>query len=380
MSKNVYSSGLRNVGSYQVSGEPFVTGSTISDGAEQQIEFPQVTNNITVKYNATRTAVSWTGRTANDGGGFFVSNLDSSPDEMNDGDPYTIVAWMKVTHVPADTNKDYLFYTTGGAGTRSIYLRYIDSSDRLSVHMFFHDGATEVIEELAVVGCGLADGRYHHLAIAQNGSGEVSVYLDGQEIGTATYSIGSHESQEIESLYIGHGSAAQKAFWSELAIFKHFLDDTEIEEAYNSGSHFDLRSHSQNTDLVHYWVFGDNPNDVLSPKASIEFEDLTSENRLLPVSIVNGEGELLVEKIALGGEARIHFRSSGSLPNVETNRHYWSLKSHETSEERTFTMNVKTKEIYISANGGDVDYSLHADLTNIPSSRMYQHTGSGVDE
>lgn len=379
MSKNVYGSGLRSVGSYQVSGEPFVTGSTITSGQEEKIEFPQVTNNITVKYNATRTAVSWTGKELNDGGGFFVQNLDS-PDEMDDGDPYTIVAWIKVVHDPSDTDKDYIFYTTGGAGTRSIYLRYVDATDRLSVHMFYHDGSSEVVKELAIVGCGLADGKYHHIAIAQDGSGNVDVYLDGQEIATVQYSIGSHVSQEIKSLYIGHGSQAQRAFWSELGVFKHFLSDSEIREAYNSGGYFDLQNHSLNSDLIHYWVFGDNPDDVLSPKADIEFQDLTTENRLFPVSIVDGEGELIVEKIAFGGEARIHFRSSGSLPNVETNRHYWSLKPRETSIEREITMNVKSKEIYISANGGDVDYSLHADLTNIPSSRMYEHTGSGVDE
>ena len=76
------------------------------------------------------------------------------------------------------------------------------------------------------------------------------------------------------------------------------------------------------------------------------------------------------------GDLRVHYRSTGSLPDVETNKHYWTLDS----QNEQITMNVKTKEIYLSSDGGDVDYSLHADLTNIPSSRMYQHTGSGVDE
>ena len=40
--------GLRNVGSYQVSGHPFLTGSTIGTGAEQKIEFPYVTRSVTV--------------------------------------------------------------------------------------------------------------------------------------------------------------------------------------------------------------------------------------------------------------------------------------------------------------------------------------------
>ena len=40
--------GLRSVGSYQVSGHPFVTGSTIGDQIEMRVEFPFVTKKITV--------------------------------------------------------------------------------------------------------------------------------------------------------------------------------------------------------------------------------------------------------------------------------------------------------------------------------------------
>ena len=43
-----YGTGLRNVGSYQASGHPYVTGSTIINGAEKAIEFPFVTKSVTV--------------------------------------------------------------------------------------------------------------------------------------------------------------------------------------------------------------------------------------------------------------------------------------------------------------------------------------------
>jgi len=39
--------GLRNVGSYQVSGQPFITGSRMATGEEKRIDFPYVTKNIT---------------------------------------------------------------------------------------------------------------------------------------------------------------------------------------------------------------------------------------------------------------------------------------------------------------------------------------------
>jgi len=40
--------GLGSVGSYQVAGAPFMTGSTITGGAEVEIKFPAVTRSITI--------------------------------------------------------------------------------------------------------------------------------------------------------------------------------------------------------------------------------------------------------------------------------------------------------------------------------------------
>ena len=51
-SSNPYYVGLQNVGSYQVSGEPFVTGSVtapISTNTPLQISFPQVTQRVVVE-------------------------------------------------------------------------------------------------------------------------------------------------------------------------------------------------------------------------------------------------------------------------------------------------------------------------------------------
>lgn len=40
--------GLRNVGSYQISGHPYVTGSTLHAGQEKKVPFPYVTKKITI--------------------------------------------------------------------------------------------------------------------------------------------------------------------------------------------------------------------------------------------------------------------------------------------------------------------------------------------
>ena len=44
-----YSAGLRNVGSYQVSGHPYITGSLlVHNGQEMKISFPYVTKAVTI--------------------------------------------------------------------------------------------------------------------------------------------------------------------------------------------------------------------------------------------------------------------------------------------------------------------------------------------
>ena len=47
MSSNIYSSGISNVGSYQASGAPYLTGSTV-DTSETTFTFPRVTKRIVV--------------------------------------------------------------------------------------------------------------------------------------------------------------------------------------------------------------------------------------------------------------------------------------------------------------------------------------------
>ena len=46
---NKYNVGIHNVGSYQISGWPWITGSVIKNGATRKISFPMVTKSIIVK-------------------------------------------------------------------------------------------------------------------------------------------------------------------------------------------------------------------------------------------------------------------------------------------------------------------------------------------
>ena len=49
MSSNIYTAGLKNAGSYKVSGQPYITGSFIAKDGQVKIEFPYVAKNIRIR-------------------------------------------------------------------------------------------------------------------------------------------------------------------------------------------------------------------------------------------------------------------------------------------------------------------------------------------
>ena len=79
--------GLRNVGSYQSSGQPFVTGAAVANLHEEKIEFPFVTKSVTVIASGT-TGDPLIGITFNNTGsgdvvaGKHYITMDSSGDSM----------------------------------------------------------------------------------------------------------------------------------------------------------------------------------------------------------------------------------------------------------------------------------------------------------
>ena len=68
---------------------------------------------------------------------------------------------------------------------------------------------------------------------------------------------------------------------------------------------------------------------------------------------------------------RITFANTGSIQGYPAC--YIELAQNETT-----TLNVKCKEVYLSAVSGDVLWKVYGSLTGIPRERMYDLTGSGI--
>lgn len=125
------SPGLGNVGSYQVSGHPWITGSAVISGEEKRFNFPYVAKHIFVKNRADHTLrVHFASTSSSPGGENIVRNqhfyplqssgtldidvrcasifISSAPDQSGS---FTIIAEM--TTIPADN----MFVLTGSGLT-----------------------------------------------------------------------------------------------------------------------------------------------------------------------------------------------------------------------------------------------------------------------
>jgi len=84
----------------------------------------------------------------------------------------------------------------------------------------------------------------------------------------------------------------------------------------------------------------------------------------------------LASEITPGEDIKIHFTSTGSSGPAVSENHYITLGDQQDS----ITLNVKCKEVFISAYGANLGYECIALLTNVPTGSMFILTGSGVNE
>ena len=86
------------------------------------------------------------------------------------------------------------------------------------------------------------------------------------------------------------------------------------------------------------------------------------------VHFESGSGVTAVTVPGLAGQQTI-----ADTADVILGNHFISVAANAS-----VTMDVKCKQFYISTKTADTSYQVFAELTNIPTSRMYNLTGSGI--
>ena len=334
-----YTAGLNNMGSFQVSGRPWLKNVTgLADGGTQYVTFPNVTKKITVKNHsgsgALKIGFADNARRAFDmpGGN---NHLETS---FTNTSAFTIAFWIKPTSLTV---------------SRVLQLGLLGQDTRLQGHSSF--GAIKLFvngnAEFSSDNMTAAD-TWVHIAVVINDTNN-KVYVNGSEEITNTEAAGAYD-----FLSIGADVSNFDDIYDEMYLFNSAFSPEEISELYADGDYFDPRDHSQAANLVSWWAFEDN-----NYRDYFATDDTTS-------TINDRIGSNNLTQPGSGGNF-----VPGRQLDTAINSHSITIPAGEELE-----LNVKTKSMFLFADGAAQDFDIYASLTNLPSERMYDLTGPGIDE
>lgn len=335
-----YSVGLQNVGSYQVSGRPFLKDLSLTGGQKVLVEFPNVTNKIKIcnDHNGSgheleimfcepRRAIDFTSTNE------YLSSTFSSVEQ------FTVSAWIKLQGTIANLR---LIQMTGGVDFR------LQTTTTPNLRLIVNGDIQTDTTLLSV-------GQWINVAVTSNGT-DNNLYLNGQLIlQSAGDASGGFTGLDIG----GSGIIGYDGTYDELVLFSTALDDSEVAELYNNGAAMKIQNHSQSSSLVSHWAFEDNnyKNFYATPDATNLIYDRISGNNL------NLTGGALTPLTFVDGRA---------IENAEA-RHKITLSGQEQ-----ITLSAKCKQIFLHALN-NLEVGIDAPLTGIPANRMFELTGPGID-
>jgi prepilin-type processing-associated H-X9-DG protein len=331
-----YSVGLQNVGSYQVSGRPFLKDLNLTGGQKVLVEFPNVTNKIKIcndhsgagheleiMFCEPKRAVSFNATNE------YYSTTFSSLSEL------TVSIWVK-TGSNVNSQRIIDFTASGNTGIRTTSTGFV---------RFLVDGNPSSLGPQLT-----ADTWYNFTLVLKDGNSKL--ILDGQlEASSADPFAGSTGFEIGDSV----GTFSLDGTYDEIALFSSALTDQEVQSLWNNGAMIQA-THSS---LISYWAFEDN-----------NYKTFYSSPDTLSLVLDRVSGNNLTLN---GSSANVAFVDGRLIENAEA-RHKITLSGQEQ-----ITLSAKCKQIFLHAIGA-LEVGIDAPLTGIPSNRMFELTGPGIDE
>tara|TARA_Y100000114_G_C11737524_1_gene317075 strand:- start:45 stop:1103 length:1059 start_codon:yes stop_codon:yes gene_type:complete len=348
---SIYTAGISNVGSYLVSGRPWLKTSTIADGAVEFYHFPKVTKQITVHndhqnaghnlevaFPEPRRAVNMPGAPGDADTEFFSSTFSSSG-------TVTVGIWFKFeTALPS---AERILELRDTAGTSSSSLR-VQTRSSNKIRLVINNTVS------GDSGALLTADTWFHLAVTINKAApETKIYLNGSLVSSLT-DTSITPSSDLGKLFLGGSTANSNGFYSDCTLFNAVLSATEISALYNGVGNIDPRTHSQSTNLVSWWAFEDNfyKNYFAIPDTGTTILDRVGSNNL---------------------------QISSGAATFDLGRHHASIfnesQSYLLDGQENMTIEAKSTFMSVKCSGGSLDYSIHASLTGIDPERMGRETG-----
>jgi len=343
-----YTAGLNNVGSFQVSGRPWLENHSFTGVESKLYEFPNVTDYIEIKND---TASGNTGNLdilfCEPRRGMQLGNAGTNPVTYYQTSGFSlsnfsISIWFK--YYNEEITKFFQLETAGGNDFRY----QIHSVSGAGTTRFFVNGVAAQAS-----GIPFTENQYHNI-IATFTDGNSNVYVDGQLIKNSSESF----SDPVVALVLG--SDAGNGFdgvYDQVLLFNKTLSEVEVANVYSSNTL--IKDITAAGSIVARYEFEDN-----HYKQFFAIADTTT-------TIQDRVGSFNLTRAATSGTEA--FVDSPNLTNA--------LSHHKITLEgqQEIRLNCKTKQVFLKSTG-DTNVNIIAGLTNIPSERMYELGGSGIDE
>ena len=354
--------GLQNVGSYRVSGRPFLTGGEISIGSERRIEFPNVTKSIKIRKETAGGSLRVHYQTAglsravflpDDNANNVIDNFISYAIPTGLTDSFTVGFWIKAPNPPRIPGALTFWWRFTGGG--QIYARI--RADGSGANAAFCRNRINNADADKVIS-NFQDGNWHHYLVTRdNDTNTIKFFFDGVEEASSTFA------SNFGFTGIELPSGGPVPYFDSITHWSVALDGTEVSELYNGGDFLDPTTHSQAANLGHWYRF----DETLEP---------ADTNEIIYDRVGNINGVINVISGLTRNAEFVEGPTNWVTNNVYSNQHYIEL----TSDREVIDLPAKCSKVYISAVGSNQNFSLFAELTEIDSDNMYDLSGSGIDE
>tara|TARA_R100001015_G_C4635130_1_gene203597 strand:- start:6805 stop:7827 length:1023 start_codon:yes stop_codon:yes gene_type:complete len=336
-----YNVGLGNVGSYQSSGKPWLkTVASLADTGTTYLEFPNVTKKVRVKNYSDAGSIH---------AGFAdnVRRAYDMPDStgklectFTSSSAFTISFWLKPG--PGVGTVTRVLELDGGLSNT----RLQGHGGNGAIKLFINNNPQSSLDHMT------APNTWSQITVVINGT-DNKVYVNGVLAFTNTTAAGA-----FTGFTIGADSTNFDDVYDEMYLFNTAFTEAEAIELYAAGAYFDPRDHSQAANLVSWWAFEDNANRAY----------FTTNDTITTINDRIGSNNL-----TKGGGGTGAFVNGRQL-DTAVNHHSIIIPAGSEVE-----LDVRTKSMFLYASGSTQTFDVYASLTNIPSERMYDLTGAGID-
>lgn len=204
-----------------------------------------------------------------------VAAYNSSMDFVTSGE-FTVAFWMK-TSTASDSGIIGSWEYTPSANRQ--WLIFVNSSGQLQFFIS-SNGSSQASWSTTET---FDDGVWHHIVCTYDAGAPVEIYEDGSLIltGGSNASAMTSFSNPVVIGSVGDTGATQHypGRLDEIALWDVKLNSTQVTELYNSGTTFDLTTHSVSAaSLVAYWRMGDGDTHPTLSDNSSNSNDMTMTN------------------------------------------------------------------------------------------------------